>query len=170
VTGTRQRIRNDRPIIGIYNVHYQGSGDMYCKGANMLHTLRQIVDDDEKWRIILRGLNKEFYHQTVNAQQIEDYLSKHTGKDLSAFFDQYLRDVKIPILEYVIKENEFRYRWSNCVRNFDMPVRVTLNDSVQWISPSTRWRRLETPSEITKFVIDPNFYVASFHLTGQQEL
>ncbi|MDQ4139083.1 MAG: M1 family metallopeptidase, partial [Bacteroidota bacterium] len=67
VIGTRKNIKNDRPIVGYYDVNYSGSGDMYYKGANMLHTLRQVVNNDEKWRAILRGLNKEFYHQTVTA-------------------------------------------------------------------------------------------------------
>ncbi len=64
-------IRNDRPIIGIYNVNYEGSGDMYYKGGNMLHTLRQILNDDEKWRDILRGLNKDFYHQVVKGPRLK---------------------------------------------------------------------------------------------------
>ena len=71
VIGTRRNIRNGSPIIGEYNVNHEGSGDMYYKGANMLHTLRQLLEDDEKWRQILRGLNKTFYHKTVTTQEIE---------------------------------------------------------------------------------------------------
>ncbi|MFH1943470.1 MAG: M1 family metallopeptidase [bacterium] len=167
VIGTRQNIRNDRPIIGIYDVNYGGSGDMYYKGSNVLHTLRQIVDDDEKWRGILRGLNRDFYHQTVTTQQIEDYLSEHTGKDLSLFFDQYLRDTRIPILEYMIKENTLQYRWTNCVRNFNMPLKVSLNGTVRWIEPTTRWKRLEADSPIIQFFVDCNFYTTAFNLTGK---
>ena len=100
VIGTRANIRNDKPIIGSYDVNSRGSGDMYPKGANMLHTLRQLVEDDTLWRSILRGLNETFYHQTVTTQQIESYLSEKTGKDLSAFFDQYLRTAWVPNLEY----------------------------------------------------------------------
>jgi hypothetical protein len=37
---------------------------MYYKGGNMLHTLRQWINNDDKWRGILRGLQKDFYHQT----------------------------------------------------------------------------------------------------------
>ncbi len=98
--GTRRNIRNDRPITGIYNVNYEGSGDMYYKGGSMLHTLRQIVNDDEKWRSILRGLNKDFYHQVVKGSQIENYMIDKTGMKLKPFFDQYLRDVRIPVFEY----------------------------------------------------------------------
>ena len=101
IIGTRNGIRNDKPIIGQYDVNNEGSSDMYYKGANMLHTLRQLIEDDSKWRTILRGLNKEFYHQTVTTKQIEEYLSKKTKIDLTAFFNQYLRDVRIPKLEYL---------------------------------------------------------------------
>jgi len=100
VIGTRKRIMNDSPIIGRYNLNRRGSGDMYYKGANMLHTLRQLVEDDELWRQTLRGLNKTFFHQTVTTEQIENYISKKTGKDLKAFFDQYLRNTEIPKLDY----------------------------------------------------------------------
>ena len=86
VIGTRKNIQNDRPLIGFYNVNKEGSSDMYYKGANMLHTLRQLIEDDEKWRRILRKMNVEFYHQTVTTQQIESFLSKETGIDLTAFF------------------------------------------------------------------------------------
>ncbi|GAB3818525.1 hypothetical protein GCM10028895_15890 [Pontibacter rugosus] len=85
VIGLRNIIRNDKPIIGHYNVNHSGSGDMYPKGANMLHNLRQIVQDDEQWRSILRGLNKDFYHQTVTTQQIEDYLSQKVGRNLTPY-------------------------------------------------------------------------------------
>ena len=91
VIGTRRNIQNDKPIIGTYGVNQRGSGDMYYKGANLLHTLRQLVEDDELWRSVLRGLNKEFYHKTVTTKQIEEYISQRTNKDLTAFFEQYLR-------------------------------------------------------------------------------
>ncbi|GEO05719.1 peptidase M1 [Adhaeribacter aerolatus] len=161
VIGTRANIQNDRPIIGKYNVNYSGSGDMYYKGANMLHTLRQIVNSDAKWRTILRGLNKTFYHQTVTTGQIEDYLSKQTGRDLKPFFDQYLRDVRIPVLEYTFKDNKLQYRWNNAVAGFNMPVKVYLNDKEAWLEPTPNWQELkETPSK-AKLKIDPNFYVTA---------
>ena len=107
-----RNIRNDRPVIGTYNVNHEGSGDMYYKGGNMLHTLRRIINDDEKWRSILRGLNRDFYHQVVKGSQIENYLSEKTGMNLKPFFDQYLRDVRIPVFEYYIKGNELSFRWN----------------------------------------------------------
>ena len=98
---------------------------MYFKGANLLHTVRQILNDDEKFRMILRGLNKIFYHQTVTSKQVEIFMSKSSGMDLSKIFDQYLRTTMIPTLEYKIENGKLFYRWANCVKGFNMPVRVS---------------------------------------------
>ena len=165
VRGTRKGIKNDSPIIGNYDVNNEGSGDMYPKGGNMLHTLRQIVNDDEKWRGILRGLNSTFYHQTVTTKQIEDYLSQQVGIDLNPFFNQYLRDTRIPTLEYFFKEGKLGYRWTNCVPGFNMPVKVTLDGTEKSLNPTTEWNRIEAKMETPKLEIDKNFYVASFNIT-----
>lgn len=167
VRGTRAGIRNDRPIIGIYDVNRSGSGDMYPKGGNMLHTIRQVVNDDEKWRSILRGLNKDFYHQTVTTQQIEQYMSEKSGKDLSKIFDQYLRDSKIPILEWEVKDKELRFRWNNAVAGFNMPVRVWVSGKEIWINATQRWDSVALPSENPDIKIDPDFYIGNLNITGK---
>jgi len=159
VIGVRKNIVNDIPIIGPYNVNKEGSGDMYYKGANMLHTLRQMVNDDEKWRDILRGLNKTFYHQTVTTEQIENYISEQSGMNLTAFFNQYLRDIRIPTLEYTIEDNELKYRWINIVENFDMPLKISIDDQEQWIYPNAKWKMIATEGKSLN--VDPNFYVES---------
>ena len=159
VTGTRRSIQNDRPIIGYYNVNNSGSGDMYYKGANMLHTLRQIIDDDEKWRTILLGLNKKFYHQTVNTQQVESYLNTHIPVNLNPFFEQYLRTTKIPVLEYKVENGSLSYRWSNVVDNFSIPVKVSINSNEQWITLSKSWKKLQLNKKITSFSVNKNFYI-----------
>ncbi|MDO9181012.1 MAG: M1 family metallopeptidase [Bacteriovorax sp.] len=165
VRGTRKGIKNDNSIIGNYDVNNEGSGDMYPKGGNMLHTLRQIVNDDEKWRGILRGLNSTFYHQTVTTKQIEDYLSQQVGIDLNSFFNQYLRDTRIPTLEYFFKEGKLGYRWTNCVPGFNMPVKITLDGTEKLLNPTTEWNRIEAKMETPKLEIDKDSYVASFNIT-----
>ena len=159
VTGTRKKIQNDRPIIGDYNVNSSGSSDMYYKGANMLHTLRQIIDNDEKWRSILVGLNSNFYHQTVSTQQIENYINNHIKVDLTDFFEQYLRTIKIPFLEYKLENNDLSYRWSNVVDDFSIPIKVYLNATSHWISPTGNWKKLAWNKNINTFSVDKNFYI-----------
>ena len=165
VRGTRKGINNDKPIIGNYGVNNEGSADMYSKGGNMLHTLRQIVNNDEKWRGILRGLNSTFYHQTVTTKQIEDYLSQQVGIDLSTVFNQYLRDTRIPTLEYFFKDSELGYRWTNCVAGFNMPVKVTLNGKEELLQPEIKWKSFSANTKNSKLEIDKNFYVAGFDIT-----
>nr|WP_298999235.1 M1 family metallopeptidase [uncultured Allomuricauda sp.] len=157
VIGTRNNIQNDKPIIGVYGVNQRGSGDMYYKGANMLHTLRQLVEDDELWRSILRGLNKDFYHQTVTTEQIENYLSEKTEKDLSAFFNQYLRTTMIPKLEYKVEDNTLSFRYVDIVEDFDMPIRIFVNEKEQWIFPNSEWKTEKLDSDTLTF--DANFYI-----------
>ncbi|MCB0528915.1 MAG: M1 family metallopeptidase [Saprospiraceae bacterium] len=163
IRGCRKLIENRSPITGIYGVNSEGSIDMYYKGGNMLHTIRQIVDDDVKWRDILRGLNREFYHQTVDGAQIEAYMIRESGKPLQKVFDQYLLSTDIPVLEYRISKNKLEYRWTNCVDGFDMPVKVVLHKGkYEFIYPTTEWKSSACKlSKRKDLKIDENFYVNS---------
>jgi aminopeptidase N len=160
VIGTRKGIRNKRPMIGPYNVNKEGD-DLYYKGANMLHTLRQLIEDDEKWRKILIGLNTTFYHQTVTTKQIEDYISTQTGYDLTEFFNQYLRTTKIPTLEYKLNSKYLKYRWTNIVDKFDMPVEVKINGKKLWLFPKAEWQTQLFDEYLGLIEVDPDFYVES---------
>lgn len=157
--GTRKNIGNRSPIIGPYNVNREGSGDMYSKGANMIHTLRQLVNDDERFRSILRGLSATYYHQTVTSEQVEEYLAKAAGMDLGLFFDQYLRSTKIPVFEYSLDNKILKFRWNNCVSGFKMPLKIRINGIEKWIEPVTVWKEIEA-GENSVIVPDPNFYIS----------
>ena len=161
VIGTRANVRNDAPIVAPYGVNAEGSGDMYYKGGNMLHTIRQIVADDAKWRGILRGLNHTFWHQTVTGRQVQDYISHESGIDLSKVFAQYLTTTKIPAFEYTIADSTLSYRWADVVPGFDMPVKVTLTGTgYTLLHPTEAWQtarvQLMNPAG---FQVDENFYV-----------
>ena len=141
VIGTRRGISNRKPIIGQYDINREGSGDMYSKGANLLHTIRQLAKDDEVWRQTLRGLNKEFYHSTVTTGEIEEYISKSIGMDLSKVFDQYLRDYRVPVFEYEINNGELNFRWSNVIDGFDMPVEVNIDGKNKFLYPTEKFKK-----------------------------
>ena len=159
VIGTRKRIRNDRPIIGNYNVNAEGSSDMYYKGANMIHMLRQFTKNDEKWRGILRKMNAKFHHQTVTTQQIESFLSDEIDLDLHSFFNQYLRDVRIPTLEYNIDKNIIHYRWTNVVEGFEMPIEFESNKQWQWLYPTVSWQTKAINS--STITVDEDYYITT---------
>jgi aminopeptidase N len=140
--GTRKNISNDEPVIGTYGVNKEGSGDMYYKGGNMLHMIRQIMGDSA-YRGMLHGLTSTFYHQTVTTQQIEEYMSHYANKDFSKIFDQYLRTTMVPVLVYQTSGDVISYRWRNCVKGFNMPVRVFVGGlAEQWITPTEDWQTM----------------------------
>jgi aminopeptidase N len=159
VVGTRRSIRNDQPIIGVYGTNRQGSGDMYPKGGNMLHTIRHIINDDAKWLSILRGINADFWHQTVTTEQIETYISKKAGIDLSKVFDQYLRTTKIPLLKYGVNGKTLSFNYERVVKGFAMPIRVSINDKEVVITPNEVRQTLEFPEEIKTIEVNRNFYI-----------
>ena len=165
VIGTRGSIMNDKPIIGKYNVQNRGSSDMYYKGANILHTLRQLIENDEKWRQILRGLNNEFYHQTVSSKQVEDYISEKKGVDLTDFFNQYLRTTMVPKVEYKYDKNKLSFRYVNIIENFDMPVIALVNGKEEWIFPTSEWKTKEFSLIVKDVSIKKDFYVESIMIS-----
>ena len=153
--GLRGNIQNDKPIIGTYGIRNEGSGDMYPKGANMIHTIRQVINNDEKFRQILRGLNKDFYHQTVTASQIQNYFSEKSGIDLKSIFDQYLTTIKIPTLEYKQNGNQLTYKWTNVVPNLKLPIRLA---DGQELKPTEEWQTATLKSS-DELKVDPNYYI-----------
>jgi aminopeptidase N len=161
VQGLRKNIQNDKPLIAQYGVNREGSIDMYYKGSNLVHMIRQLIDDDEKFRKLLRSMNRDFFHQTVSSARIEKYISEAVGHDLSKVFDQYLRTTEIPVLEYSIRGRKLRYRWINSLHNFDMPLRIQAGKE-KWIFPTTEWK--ETVIDSDSITIDPNFYIGSRQL------
>ena len=153
--GLRGNIQNDKPIIGKYGIRNEGSGDMYPKGANMIHTIRQVINNDEKFRQILRGLNKDFYHQTVTSAQIQNYFSEKSGIDLKSIFDQYLTTIKIPTLEYKQNGNQLTYKWTNVVPNLKLPIRLA---DGQELKP-TEQNQTTTLKSDKPVEFDKNYYI-----------
>lgn len=159
ITGTRANITNDAPIIGQYGVNHEGSGDMYYKGANMLHTIRQLMDNDDRWRDVLRGLNEKFRHQTVTTSQIERYISDAMEMELKPVFDQYLRDVRIPVLQCYWTDNILNYQWVNTVPDFNIPVKVNVAGKTVELPAATEPATMEFAKATRKVELHPDYYV-----------
>lgn len=166
VRGMRTGINNDNPLIGTYGVNSRGPGDIYRKGSNILHTLRQVIDDDDLWRDILRGLNETFYHATVTSHQVEKYIADKANMDLTGFFEQYLRSPDVPILEYGYRNGRLGFKWSNVVSGFDMPIDVIIDGESRRLNATTRWKNIPLDSNPEDVHIDRDFYVAGIDIIG----
>jgi aminopeptidase N len=163
VLGVRTRIRNDAPIVAPFGVNAEGSGDMYYKGGNMLHTIRHVIGNDSTWRAVLRGLNAEFWHRVVTGKQVQEYISAHAGRDLSRVFAQYLTTTKVPVFEYRLEGTTLTYHWADVVSGFDMPIRVSAGEG-QWVTltPTEAWQTATLPIAAPEdFRVDENFYIVA---------
>ncbi|WP_317897534.1 M1 family metallopeptidase [Aurantibacillus circumpalustris] len=159
VIGTRKAVANDKPIISDYNVNAGGSIDLYYKGANMLHGIRQVVANDSLWREMFRSMNLKFRHQTVVSSQIESYMASYLNLDLQKIFDQYLRTIQIPTLEYRIKKDKLFYRWTNCVKGFNMPLKIITAEKESWLTPTDKWQTMSYQDAL--FKADDNFFITT---------
>ena len=159
VIGCRKLIRNDTPIIGVYGVNKSGSGDMYYKGGNMLHTMRHMLGDDEKWRKVLRGLNDTFWHKTIGTEEFEAYMNRECGFDYSLVFDQYLRTTKIPVLKWRVEGGAVWASWDNVVAGFEVPVVVSINGTKRRVTIGQKPQRLAFDGKFESFELDRNFYM-----------
>jgi aminopeptidase N len=165
--GTRKNIQNQFPIIQYYGVNHGPEGtDEYYKGGNMIHTIRAVIHDDDLFRRIMRGLNQNFYHKTVTALDIQNYINKASGIDFTPVFNQYLRSTAIPVLEYKFEDKNLVYRWTNCNSDFNMPVRVDM-DGERVLRPITEWKKERMPKNSNPVLqVDKNFYVNQQNVTG----
>lgn len=164
VNNQKRFVRNDKPIVGPYNVNKKGSNDMYQKGSLMLHTLRNLINDDELWFSILKGISIDFKYKVLDGKDIIEYINRKVDFNLSLFFNQYLFNSKIPILEYKIqkegREYVLLYRW-NAIKDFDMKILINDGEKNIWISPNSEWKEYTIGNvDIKNFSIrDDLFYV-----------
>ena len=141
INGQKLSVANDRPVIGQYLVNNEGSTDMYYKGAQLLNTLRHIVNDDEKWWKMILKYSETYRHKIIDTQTVISFFSAETKMNLAPIFNQYLNYTAIPVLEYKIEKNKIEYRWKTAVADFKMPIvlfekgkEIRLNGTNDWQS------------------------------------
>lgn len=160
--GVRKNIENKFPVVQYYGVNAGPQGtDEYYKGANLLQTIREAMGSDTAFRKVLRGLNKELYHQTITRETLISTFNRLAGKDFTPVFDQYQLDTRIPVLEYKMNKKNLEFRWTNCRPEFNLPVRIS-GPKTYWLYPTTQWQSKKAAA--LPMVIDPRFYVESKNL------
>lgn len=141
INGQKKNVRNDRAIIGDYNVNKEGSGDMYNKGALLLNTLRNVINDDAKWWKLLFDYAETYRHQIIDTETVIAYFNKTSGLNLTPIFDQYLRYKNLPVLELRKKKGQLEYRWKTDVTNFKMPIDVLFNTKEIRLEGTNDWQK-----------------------------
>ena len=155
----KTRINNKKPMVGKWNEDF-GDIDVYYKGAVMLSTLSQLVEDNQKWFAALQKAQVEFAApKTITTDEFVEFLEKEFKMELTPFFNQYLYTTKIPKLIVRIRNDDGKkfaiYKWENVVEGFEMPVKIqTKQYGSQWIYPTEKWKKVELPRDYEEKFLD----------------
>jgi aminopeptidase N len=160
LNGNKPKITNRQPIVGRRGINISPPGDQYFKGALFINTLRTVVDDDKAWFKLIRDFYQNFKYQAISTEDVVAYFNKHTGKNLTPVFDQYLRHAALPVLELKFDDakGEVAYRWKADVKEFAMPVRVGTPDKWELVTPTAEWQTLKTVLGKDKFQAATDLY------------
>jgi aminopeptidase N len=112
-----------------------------------------MMADDEAFRQTLRGLSDTFYHKIISTADVENYISRRAARNLTPFFDQYLRTAQIPVLEWNRKGGKLYYRFGNTVPGFTLPIPVEGRNS-QTLEVSTEWSSIAWKGKAPRFAAD----------------
>ena len=163
--GLQRNVSNDKPIIGPYGVNKEGSGDMYPKGALMLNTLRHVINDDAKWWAMILKYSETYRHKIIDTETVIAFFNKESGMNLTPIFNQYLRYTTIPGFEMKIEKGKLAYKWNAEVKDFNMPLEVTIADKTIRLTPTTEWQqskiKISTLDEVE--VANNKFYVKTIN-------
>ncbi|CAN5584796.1 M1 family metallopeptidase [soil metagenome] len=107
-------IINRRPIVGEKGIRYfdYRDGDIYMKGAWVLHSLRYAIANDSLFFDIIHSFYMENRYSTISSDKLEELVNRKTGQDYHWFFEQYLYNRFTPELEYCVKDGSVYYRWA----------------------------------------------------------
>ncbi len=160
INGYKWKVRNRQPIVTARGVNQTPSQDQYFKGALFLNTLRSVIGNDARWWNLLRGYCSRFKHRNIMTEDLVQFFNQKSGLNLTPIFDQYLRNVALPILELRFQKSEgtVSYRWKADVNEFAMPVKVGRNTNWQVIQPTTEWRTMKTHLKKEDFEVATDLY------------
>lgn len=164
--GLRNMVSNDKPIIGNFGVNSEGSGDMYPKGALMLNTIRNIINDDAKWWNLILNYSETYRHKIIDTKTVIDFFNKESGIDFTPIFNQYLRYINVPKLVIKLDKNKLKYRWQTDEPNFKMPVDITINGKEIRIHPTNNFQKYKTK---IKSLDDVSVATEKFYIDVEKE-
>jgi len=87
--------------------------------------------------------------------------------NLKTFFNQYLRDNRVPVFEYFIMDGNLTFRWTNCVVGFNMPLKIYISGKETIVSPKSGFTSIKTDVENAVIKVDAGYYAASLNMTGK---
>ena len=160
INAYKSKVGNRQPVITQRGIHRTPTQDMYFKGALFLHTLRGVVNDETRWRKLLRDTYQVFKYRNIMTEDMVRFMNGELRMDLTPIFDQYLRRAALPVLQLAFDEKAgtVAYRWEAEERAFAMPVRVGDPANWQTIRPTTAWQIMPTTLGKDGFQVATDLY------------
>jgi aminopeptidase N len=130
----RGRVDSQYPLVRGKNLssNQAYTGDIYFKGAWVLHTLRWLIGEDDLDRAIYRFANDSRYaYGLVSSRDFIDLVFEISGQELDWFWERYLYQAAEPEWRVITRNRKDRdwitILWDD--PNFEMPLPVWIDGS-----------------------------------------
>ncbi len=167
----RGQIVNRAPIVSgrsrtsneVYELDLGGpGGDIYYKGAWVLHTLRNTIGDEAFFEVTRRVVYGRpdpkpgnFKPRFATTDEFVALVRQVTGKDYGWFFDVYLRQAALPELVETRNGNAITLSWkTHAAKPFPLSIEVQVDGAVRQLPMTNGTATIDVP-ENAHVVIDP---------------
>lgn len=132
-------------------------GEIYSKGSFIIHSLRGILGDEVFFPMLKAfATDKRFtYQNQVTTKDFTDFVQDYSGKDLSGFFELYLKTTDIPKVE-VKKKGKKGWQVKLSGIDFEMPVEVETSNGIQKVILGKESVLVQSATEP---IVDPNYWL-----------
>jgi aminopeptidase N len=168
----RNQIANKAPIVSgrilteeeVYEEEKGGpGGDIYVKGAWVLHTLRNLIGDKDFWEVTRRLVYGRpdpkpgnFQPRFATTPEYIGIVNQVTGRDMTWFFDVYLREAALPELLQTREGGRLTLKWKTpSDRPFPLPVEVEVDGKIETVAMADGTGGIAVPAD-AHIVVDPN--------------
>lgn len=168
---SRIGIRNEHPVVSnkpmseddVYKADRGPGSDIYQKGAWILHTLRNLIGDDDFFaatrKLVYQTTDPKpgnFEPHFADSQDFIDAVNEQTGEDFTWFFEHYLYTAKLPELVGEQEGSQLSLHWKTFNEAaFELPVEVQVGDTISTVVVGKTPVQVELPTTDAHYVLDP---------------
>ena len=148
----RKRILLKNAMLAPYNENYNNHDvDVYFKGTWMLHTLRNWINNDSTWTVLMHDFYQKFKYTNSNTKDVLSFFTQNIPLNIGSFFEEYLNYPSIPNLTIQVKEKRntiiLKYKWESKSKDFHLPIDIALKNRQLRLYPSQQFKKYRSNKE-----------------------